>query len=49
MNTSKPKFVARMAINAIKKELRKWYGMLSVEELVGNHKLVERMLAMRGV
>ena len=45
----------RAALATIKRELRKWYGAISVDELVGNRELVleietlERMLAFEGV
>lgn len=45
----------RAALATIKRELRKWYGAISVDELVGNRELVleietlERMLALEGV
>lgn len=29
------------ALQILKEEFRKWYGMISVEELVSNHKLIE--------
>ncbi len=43
------------ALAAIKRELRKWYGLISVKELISNRDLVleievlERMLATEGV
>ena len=45
----------RVALASIKKELRKWYGTISVDELVENRELtleietLERMLALEGV
>jgi hypothetical protein len=41
-------------LDAIRRELRRWYGLISVEELVSNKELVleievlERMLARQG-
>lgn len=44
----------RNMLDAIRRELRRWYGLISVEELVSNKELVleievlERMLARQG-
>lgn len=45
----------RVALGLIRKELRRWYAVISVDELVENRELVfeieilERMLAREGV
>ena len=45
----------RAALASVKKELRKWYGTISVDELAENRELtleietLERMLALEGV
>ncbi|MBT4761055.1 MAG: hypothetical protein HOO06_05095 [Bdellovibrionaceae bacterium] len=33
--------MSTQALQVLKEEFRKWYGMISVEELVSNHELVE--------
>lgn len=45
----------RVALAALKREFRKWYGMISVDELASNRELaieigiLEQMLARQGV
>ena len=53
-NRSRQSPLFRTMLGAIRRELRRWYGLISVEELVANKELVleievlERMLARQG-
>lgn len=48
-------YCLRTALAALKREFRKWYGMISVNELAANRELafeigvLEKMLARQGV
>jgi hypothetical protein len=54
MKRSKRNFILMSVLAVVKHEFRKWYGMISIEELVSNWKLtheveiLERMLAIQG-